>query len=56
MISTGYTKTIRIMDRPNFLPITTEQHRADGLGCYGNLHVHTPNLDRLANTGVETTS
>jgi arylsulfatase len=38
--------------RPNFLLITTDQHRADGLGCYGNPHVHTPHLDRLAQGGV----
>ncbi|MBK1783352.1 sulfatase-like hydrolase/transferase [Prauserella sp. ASG 168] len=30
----------------------TDQHRVDTLGCYGNPHVATPNLDRLAATGT----
>jgi arylsulfatase A-like enzyme len=38
--------------RPNFLVITTDQHRADGVGCYGNPSVQTPHLDRLAISGV----
>jgi arylsulfatase len=44
--------TVQPVKRPNFLLLTTDQHRADGLGCTGNPHVHTPNLDRLANSGV----
>ncbi len=40
------------MKRPNFLLITTDQQRADGLGCAGNPHIQTPHLDRIANTGV----
>ncbi|MFF4983829.1 sulfatase-like hydrolase/transferase [Streptomyces sp. NPDC001046] len=36
----------------NFLFLMTDQHRVDTLGCYGNPHVHTPNLDRLASTGT----
>ena len=38
--------------RPNFLFIITDQHRADHLGCYGNPIVRTPNIDRLADTGA----
>src|ERR1700754_2235359 len=30
----------------------TDQHRVDTLGCYGNPHVATPNLDRLAAGGT----
>jgi arylsulfatase A-like enzyme len=30
----------------------TDQHRLDTLGCYGNPHVATPHLDRLAATGT----
>ena len=37
--------------RPNFLFIITDQHRADHLGCYGNLIVQTPNIDGLAARG-----
>jgi len=37
--------------RPNVLLIVADQLRADHLGCYGNRHVHTPNLDALARRG-----
>ncbi len=39
------------MERPNFLVIMTDQHRADHLGCYGNPMVRTPVLDGLAAAG-----
>ncbi|HEV2125731.1 MAG TPA: sulfatase-like hydrolase/transferase, partial [Chloroflexota bacterium] len=38
--------------RPNILFICTDQHRFDALGCYGNRHIQTPNIDRLAAQGV----
>lgn len=38
--------------RPNVLLICTDQHRFDVLGAYGNPHVKTPNIDRLAAEGV----
>ena len=41
-----------IGSRPNILWICTDQQRWDTLGCYGNPHVHTPNLDRLAAQGT----
>lgn len=37
---------------PNILWICTDQQRFDTLGCYGNEHVQTPNIDRLAARGV----
>ncbi len=37
---------------PNILWICTDQQRFDMLGCYGNPHVKTPNIDRLAAEGV----
>jgi arylsulfatase A-like enzyme len=40
------------MKKPNILWICTDQQRFDTLGCYGNLFVRTPNLDRLAADGV----
>ena len=42
----------RTGESPNILWICTDQQRWDTLGCYGNPHVHTPNLDRLAADGV----
>ena len=36
----------------NLLFLMTDQHRVDTLGCYGNPHVATPNLDRLAASGT----
>ena len=37
---------------PNILWICTDQQRFDTLGCYGNPYVTTPNIDRLAASGV----
>jgi arylsulfatase len=37
---------------PNVLLICTDQQRFDALGAYGNPHIATPNLDRLAAEGV----
>lgn len=39
-------------NKPNILWICTDQQRFDTLGCYGNSYVHTPNLDKLAESGV----
>ena len=41
-----------ISDPLNFLLITTDQHRADHLGCYGAKVLSTPNIDRLAEQGT----
>lgn len=36
----------------NILWICTDSQRFDTLGCYGNCFVRTPNIDRLAGSGV----
>ncbi len=41
--------------KPNILLIQADQLRYDGLGCNGNPHAVTPNLDRLASTGTRFT-
>jgi len=41
--------------QPNFVCFVTDQQRADHLGCAGNGVVQTPNLDRLAQSGVRFT-
>lgn len=38
--------------RPNFLMISTDQQRADHLGCYGASLLKTPNIDNLALLGT----
>lgn len=37
---------------PNILLICTDQQRFDAVGCYGNSHIETPNLDRLSEHSV----
>ena len=39
-------------ERPDFLFIMTDQHRADWLGCYGHPVVRTPHIDALAAGGT----
>jgi len=39
------------MPRPNIVLLFTDQMRGDAMGCAGNPHIKTPNLDRLAATG-----
>ncbi len=40
-------------ERPkNILFLWTDEQRPDTTGAYGNPHIHTPNLDRLAETGI----
>ena len=41
---------------PNILFIMTDQHRWDYLGCYGADYVTTPNIDRLAASGLRFTN
>ncbi len=37
--------------RMNLIWVFGDQHRAQMLGCNGDRNVHTPNIDRLSNTG-----
>lgn len=39
--------------RPNVLIFFTDQHRYECLGCHGHPVVKTPNIDRLAEQGVD---
>ena len=41
-----------MMDRPNILWICTDQQRYDTIGCLGNPHIRTPNIDRLCAEGT----
>lgn len=42
----------RDFDRPNILFILTDDQGAWAMGCAGNREIRTPNLDRLAATGI----
>lgn len=42
----------RAAEQPNVLFILCDDLRPMALGCYGNPHVKTPNIDRLAREGV----
>jgi arylsulfatase A-like enzyme len=49
---TGGAQTAR---RPNFLILVTDDQGIGDVGCYGHPEVRTPNLDRLASSGVRFT-
>lgn len=40
------------MDKPNVIWILGDQHRGQALGCNGDPNARTPNLDNLAENGV----
>lgn len=44
----GYSQ----IEKPNIVLIMTDQHQAEALSVAGNLNLSTPNLDKLAKTGV----
>lgn len=45
----------RAMTRPNFLVLLSDQHRPDWIGRNPEIPVPTPNMDRLAERGVDFT-
>jgi arylsulfatase A-like enzyme len=42
--------------KPNVIWVFGDQHRAQALGCNGDVNARTPNIDRLANDGVSFTN
>lgn len=40
-------------DRPNVLWLTSEDNNVNWVGCYGNPHAETPNIDALAKEGFQ---
>ena len=48
-----YTKAV---DKPNILFLFADDQRADALGCSGNSYIKTPNIDKLAKSGVRFTN
>ncbi|MCC9602978.1 sulfatase [Stieleria sp. JC731] len=43
----------RAEDRPNILWLTCEDNNVNWVGCYGNPHADTPNIDALAKEGFQ---
>ena len=43
----------RAADRPNILWLTCEDNNVNWIGCYGNPHADTPNIDKLATEGFQ---
>lgn len=39
-------------ERPNIIYIITDQQTATAMSCMGNTDLHTPNMDRLAQSGI----
>lgn len=54
-LSVGITGFAQLQSRPNILWIVSEDMSQDQ-GCYGNIHVKTPTIDRLANDGMRFTN
>ncbi len=46
-------KTENKVEKPNILLILSDDHSTPYLGCYGNPDLKTPNLDQLAQRGVQ---
>ena len=49
---TSVNKSIEENKKPNILFLFADDQRADALGCAGNTYIRTPNIDKLAETGV----
>lgn len=47
-----YNSSVLDHQRPNIVLIMTDQHQAEALSIAGNLNLSTPNLDKLAKSGV----
>ena len=52
IIVTLFTVTAQKKTQPNIILIMTDQHQAEALSITGNVDVKTPNLDKLAKSGM----
>ena len=52
IIVTLFTVTAQKKTQPNIILIMTDQHQAEALSIAGNVDVKTPNLDKLAKSGM----
>ncbi len=53
VICTLISASVLAADRPNILWLTCEDNNVNWVGCYGNPHAETPNIDRLATEGIQ---
>jgi len=53
---TAMTAAPKTPSRPNIVVMVSDDHGREALGCYGNPAASTPNLDRLAGSGVRFTN
>ncbi len=49
------TVSAEVPHRPNIVVIMADDLGYGSLGCYGSKEIHTPNIDRLAATGMRFT-
>ena len=54
-IMAGLTLLAQAGERPNILWLTSEDNSVNWIGCYGNPHVNSPNIDQLAVEGFRYT-
>ena len=52
IIHLAITSALAADSRPNILFLLADDQRADTVGALGNPHIRTPNLDRLAHSGL----
>ena len=51
----GLSLLVQAGERPNILWLTSEDNNVNWIGCYGNPHVNSPNIDQLATEGFRYT-
>ena len=51
LLITLAANTASAADQPNILWLTCEDNNVNWVGCYGNPHADTPNIDKLAAEG-----
>lgn len=52
----GLARREKAPERPNILFLLTDNQGWDMMGCTGNPIIHTPNMDKLADSGVRFTN
>ncbi len=53
VVTSVHGVSVQGADRPNILWLTCEDNSVDWVGCYGNPHADTPNIDKLASEGFQ---